>query len=208
MALVLGPDPTYARACVGSDDGTNSGSRQWQLLVEHLPMLRTHVRRLVNGDEAVGDVLQEVSLRILVCDGPAEDPARFAAWSRGVARHVAAYHARSYRRTSRHLPLEHALDETAVEAGADPERTFDARETLARAFRGLDADARELLVRRYLLGETGEELAGERAQSSASLRMRLMRLRASLRGWGRVVFWLLAAQGPELVSALAGLEAL
>jgi DNA-directed RNA polymerase specialized sigma24 family protein len=96
---------------------------------------------------------------------------------------VAAHHSRSRRRTTAELSLEPALEE-AQDPLSDPESHVDARKTLARAADALDREGFELLVRRYVLGESGKELAGEFAYSPAALRMRLMRLRSSLRAAG------------------------
>jgi RNA polymerase sigma factor (sigma-70 family) len=181
-----------------------SSKRQWEMLVRALPQLRRYVRRMGGNDETIDDVLQEVSLRALVSEGPTDDHARFLAWSFGIARHVAAQHARRRKKTGQLLPFE----EDAAPASAlpdpvtDPEGHVDARTAFARAVLRLDADSVELLVRRYLLGETGEELADERAESSAAIRMRLMRLRATIRTWGGMTCWLLAAQACDLAPAL------
>jgi RNA polymerase sigma factor (sigma-70 family) len=182
--------------------GQTSRERQWSLLVDCMPMLRMHVRRLVGDQEAANEVLQEVSLQILLSDGPTEDVERFLAWSRGVARYVAAHHARARRRIGRQLPFEDELEETP-QPTMDPEDHIDARNTLARAVNDLEPESVELLVRRYVLGETGEELAGERSQSPAAVRMRLMRLRATLRSWARGFLVLLAVQSLDWAPAAA-----
>jgi RNA polymerase sigma factor (sigma-70 family) len=169
---------------VGKKAGPKTSSkRQWGLLLDCLPLLRSYVRRVTINHEAAEEVLQEVILQILISDGPVEDPGRFLAWSRGVARHVAAHHSRSRRRTTAELSLEPALEE-AQDPLSDPESHVDARKTLERAADALDREGFELLVRRYVLGESGKELAGEFAYSPAALRMRLMRLRSSLRAAG------------------------
>jgi len=191
-----------------------SSQRQWEMLVRALPRLRRYVRRMASDEATVDDVLQEVSLRALVSDGPTDDHARFLAWSFGIARHVAAQHARQRKQTGQQVPFEDGAEVAAdgLEA-ADPEARVDARKAFARAVLRLDADSFELLVRRYVLGETGEQLADERAESAAAMRMRLMRLRAAIRttvrsagSWGGVTFWLLVAQAYDLAPALDALD--
>jgi RNA polymerase sigma factor (sigma-70 family) len=185
---------------------SGSRRRQWHLLVDCMPALRAHVRRLVGDQEAANEVLQEVSLQILLCDGPCDDAERFLAWSRGVARYVAAHHVRARKRSGRQLSFDDELEETPQPA-TDLEGHIDARNALARAVVGLEPDSVELLVRRYVLGETGEALAGERAQSAAAVRMRLMRLRATLRSWSRGLLLLLAVQSLDWApTALAALD--
>lgn len=174
------------RLTKGKIGGRTSSQRQWDLLVSCIPMLRAHVRRLVSDPEAAAEILQEVSLRILVYDGPIDDVARFHAWCRGVARHVAAHHTRTRRRTSNEVLVEEELEDV-YDPGTDPETHIDARKTIARAAADLEPAALELLVRRYVLEETGEELADELAETPSAVRMRLMRLRATLRSWTRVV---------------------
>jgi len=187
--------------------GKSDRERQWKLLVDYMPALRDYVRRLVGDREAASEVFQEASLQILMSDGPIDDGERFLAWCRGVARYVAADHARARRRIDQELPFEDDLQDTP-QPYTDPESHIDARKTLERAAVDFEPDSVELLVRRYVLGETGEELAGERAQSSAAVRMRLMRLRATLRAWARASIWLLALQGADwLASMIAAADA-
>src|SRR5262249_41762787 len=97
-----------------------SRERQWDLLVDCIPALRAHVRRRVGDPDAANEVLQEVSLQILLCDGPVEDAERFLAWSRGVARYVAAHHVRARKRVGRQLAFDEGLEETPQPA-TDPE---------------------------------------------------------------------------------------
>jgi len=176
--------------------------RQWELLVGCMPALRAYVRRLVGDRDAANEVFQEASLQILMSDGPVDDGGRFLAWCRGVARYVAADHARARRRIDQELSFDDELQDMP-QPFTDPETHVDARKTLARAAVDFEPDVVELLVRRYVLGETGEELAGERAQSSAAVRMRLMRLRATLRAWARACLWLLAVQGADWFASMA-----
>lgn len=153
--------------------------RQWQLLVDCVPMLHAYVRRLVGNRERAAEVLQEVSLRILAGEGPS-DPERFAAWSRGVVRHVIAHDWRMRRRARAELPLEDSLMEEISDPFADPEGHLDARAWMSRVIDDIDSEGLELLYRRYVLEETGKELADELSQSPAALRMRLMRLRSTV----------------------------
>ena len=151
---------------------------QWRLLIDSLPMLHGYVYRLVGKGERAKEILQEVSLRMLATEGPA-DPERYAAWGRGVARHVIAHDWRMRRRALAEQPLEDELLDEMSYAGVDPEAHLDARVWISRIADDIDSDGLELLYRRYVLQETGKELADEMAQSPAAIRMRLMRLRSS-----------------------------
>ena len=157
---------------------TSASKRQWELLVGCMPALHSYVRRAVGSSDAANDVVQEVSVRVLTGEGPAE-PGRFLAWSRGIARHVIALDWRMRRRALAETPLEEDHIEMHSYSMWDPEQHIDAR-SLARAMAGIDSDAIELLVRRYVLEESGKELADQMEQTPAAVRMRLMRLRSTL----------------------------
>jgi RNA polymerase sigma factor (sigma-70 family) len=155
------------------------GSGQQELFAGCLPLLSAYVRRIARDAQEANEILQEVSVRILAGEGP-DEPERFLAWSCGVARHVLASAWRMRKRARAEIPLD---DDAAKVIGApyvDLESYVDARAWLSRARRRVDTRGLELLVRRYVFEETGAELADELEQSSAALRMRLMRLRSVL----------------------------
>ena len=159
---------------------TPSGRReQWEMFRQGVPMLRAYIRRFVGDREQASEVFQEVSVQILAGQGPAE-PDRFAAWSRGVARHVISHQWRLRRRALAQMPLEGELMDEISDVIADPEGHLDARVWMTRVMGDIDTDGLELLYRRYVLEETGKELADELSQSPAAVRMRLMRLRTAV----------------------------
>jgi len=164
---------------MSTDTDSTDEKSQLELLVRCMPALHSYVRRAVGSRDVANDVVQEVSVRVLTGEGPRE-PARFLAWSRGIARHVIALDWRMRRRALAEMPLEEDLMDERSHAVWDPERHIDARKSLARAMVDIDSEGLELLVRRYVFEETGKELADEMAQSPAALRMRLMRLRSTL----------------------------
>jgi RNA polymerase sigma factor (sigma-70 family) len=150
------------------------------LLEKSLPGLWAYCRRIASNRQLARELLQEVCVRVLSGDGP-DDPGRFLAWGCGIARHVLAHGWRMRERLRVELPLEGDLaEQLCAPTGSDPEDQVDARAWMARAVVKVDREGLELLVRRYVLEETGEELAGQLSRSSAALRMRLMRLRSSL----------------------------
>jgi len=160
----------------------SSNKSQWRLLIDSLPMLHAYVCRLIGNGERAKEVLQEISLRMLATQGP-DNAERYAAWSRGVARHVIAHDWRMRRRALAEQPLEDELID-GMSDGIDQEAHLDARDWIARIADDLDSDGLELLFRRYVLQETGKELADEMAQSPAAIRMRLMRLRSTASALG------------------------
>jgi len=157
---------------------------KWRLLVSSLPMLQTYVRRLAGTDEQARELLQEASVRMLTTAGP-DDPERYAAWARGVVRHVIAQDWRMRRRAGAEQPFEEEMMEEFGEPPTDPEAHLDARAQIERIVDDLDSEGLELLYRRYVLQESGRELADDRASSPAAMRMRLMRLRSSISALAR-----------------------
>jgi RNA polymerase sigma factor (sigma-70 family) len=139
-------------------------------------MLRDYIARHAIRGETASDLLQEVSLQILLSSGP-DDDERFAAWSRGVARYVIL----GQRRRDRLVATLLDDAESDCDAAPDPERQTNLRRSLARVSDRVDHDSFDLLVRRYVLEETCSELAHDLVQSPAAVRMRLMRLRSQLR---------------------------
>jgi RNA polymerase sigma factor (sigma-70 family) len=157
---------------------------KWRLLIGALPMLQTYVRRLARNEEQARELLQEASVRMLVTEGP-DDPERYAAWARGVVRHVIAHDWRMRRRARAEQPFEEEMMEDFAEPPTDPEAHLDARACVERIVDDLDSEGLELLYRRYVLQESGKELADDHASSPAAMRMRLMRLRSSIWAWAR-----------------------
>ena len=168
-----------------------SANSRVSLLVTCLPRLTTYVRRLAGNQQLAAELLQESIVRILASDGTAvaQD---FPAWCCGVARHVLAGDWRMRKRARAQEPLEGDVVEEIRSEDIDPDGRVDARAFLKRASHAIDEEGLQLLVRRYVLEETGSELAEDLGQSSAALRMRLMRLRTTLSESGArpaVVAW-------------------
>ena len=154
-------------------------SRRWAELERCMPMLRKYVGRRIKDSDALNDVLQEVSLKILSAEAP--DPgSSFPAWSRTVARNVAERESRRDRRRGRELAEPSALANVS-DPTHDPERSTHYLRALSRTLDGLERSALDLLVRRYVLEESPKELARALSQSPAAMRMRLMRMRTLLR---------------------------
>ena len=151
------------------------------MLVGCMPMLDAHVHRLISEREVANEIIQEVSLRALAGHGPC-DPDCFFAWTCGIARHVVALHWRMQRRRDAPSCRSRAASRRTIrDPVAGPEGRIDARESLGQVIDDIDGRGLELLVRRYILEEPAAVLAHELAQTPAAVRMRLMRLRSSLR---------------------------
>ena len=98
----------------------------------------------------------------------------------GIARHVIGIEWRRRRRARAELPIEdEGLADELCDPMAFPDSCVAARESLLHAMNDLDPDGLDLLIRRYILGKPGKDLAEEMELSPAALRMRLMRLRTT-----------------------------
>jgi RNA polymerase sigma factor (sigma-70 family) len=151
------------------------------LLIDCMPRLRAFVRRLVGDRETEEELLQEISLRALAGEGPGDEEF-FLAWSCGIARHVIGIEWRRRRRARAELPIEdEGVADELCDPMAFPDTCVAARESLLHAMNDLDPDGLDLLIRRYILGKPGKDLAEEMELSPAALRMRLMRLRTTLK---------------------------
>jgi RNA polymerase sigma-70 factor, ECF subfamily len=151
----------------------------WSRLKACMPALRAFVRRMARSDELARDVVQETCLRILRAGELPEEDSKFAAWCRGVARNVLIAEWRKNTSKAR-VSLDEDVHEV-LDVRSDPEACLRASEELAHASARLDAEGAELLVRRYLFGERIVDLADELDQNPTAVRMRLLRLRSSVR---------------------------
>jgi RNA polymerase sigma factor (sigma-70 family) len=141
-------------------------------------MLRSYIRRFVRDPQDAADILQEVGLLVVQMDGAPVEARHFAGWCRIVARNVIAHFHRSRQRRNNLLA---ALESSHPPLRGTPEDLAAARELVAGAFDGLDEQSRDLLVIRYVFEENASEIAERLRQSPASVRMRLMRLRGTLK---------------------------
>jgi RNA polymerase sigma-70 factor, ECF subfamily len=158
-----------------------SPRRNSEALVACAPILTRYIRRRVRSDEEAADLFQEVSLLVLRTMRSPDDDSCFVAWCKGLARNTLAHHYRGKLR--RAILLERAEPEAAAFLGSlpgDPEHEALTRQRLERLFAEVDHSAARLMLERYLLGKSAEEIARRLAQSPASIRMRLMRLRTAL----------------------------
>ena len=156
---------------------------RWVLIESCLPMLKRYTKSRSRDRDHASELLQETCLQLLRIRSAPHEVSDFQAWSRGVARHVASH---QRRRSRRRGGVELRTDAVDVrDAAIGPDRYLDFRETLSRMARTIEAEPLALFVRHYALGEKISELAHERAQSAAALRMRFMRVRAAIRADGK-----------------------
>lgn len=162
-----------------------------------------YIRSLVANHDDAADLLQDLSLVVLARAGALPETIQMLRWCRGVARHLALHRRRLARRRNEIFPVESgATDPAEFAISSSPERALADRDSLGRFFRELDARSRRLLVLRYLAGRTSEEIARTSRQSPAAVRMKLMRLRKSLRRCVETWAGRDEADGPDSTAAI------
>ena len=151
--------------------------RCWKSFVQERRQLLAYVKRLAPpGCDGV-DIVQEVGLRLLCQPDAAVIEDRLSAWCKSVARHIVLHELRAARYERAKLA---ALDVRRNVDAWEPERRAAIRSTLVRKLARIDPLSRDLLLRRYVLEQTSDEIAHITGLSSAAVRMRLMRARATL----------------------------
>ena len=152
-------------------------SRSWLLFLQERRRLLAYIKRLAPvGCDGV-DILQEVGLRLLRRPDAEVSGDGLTAWCKAVARHIVLHELRAARYERVKLA---ALGAAPRPDAWESERLAALRSTLMGALERMDPLSRELLLRRYLLEQTSNEIARELHMSSAAVRMRLMRIREEL----------------------------
>lgn len=148
-----------------------------RLFEQHREQLQRYVRRLVSQECEVTDIVQEVGVRLLSQPTMPSGEQSFGAWCKAVARHVVLHE----RRATRYRRALLAEIETAHWSDVfRPETRAAIRFTVLRQLEGIDPLSQELLVRRYVLEQTSDEISRDLELSAAAVRMRLKRLRETL----------------------------
>ena len=157
-------------------------AERWALFLCHRRALVRFAQKLVKNADDAEDLVQDLGLIVIGhATGPRDD-ANFSAWCRGLIRNIAVHHWRSKaRRLDQASPVGFEIIEYPEdEHRENPEDRAHLRKRLD-VLSMLDDRSLELLRRRYVLGETSGEIARSLQRSPDSIRMQLMRLRASLR---------------------------
>jgi RNA polymerase sigma-70 factor (ECF subfamily) len=149
-------------------------------LVRHTEFLRALARGLVGDRSAADDVVQDTWVAALT--GPPREERALRAWLRTVVRRVAW---RRHRGDRRRASREQAAARPEAQPDAiDAVALADVQQQIGRALAALGADHRSVLVDRFYLGSTLQDIAARSgiAVSSASDRVRraLDALRSSL----------------------------
>jgi RNA polymerase sigma-70 factor (ECF subfamily) len=164
------------------DDQTSlAPERRWELFVESRDRFTRFALHLVGNVEDAQDLVQEVGIRVLRHPTGPRDEACFQAWCKGLLRNSAA----DYRRTAVRRPIElvgSGIDDFGARVTpVDPMLAVERRTKLSKHLGDLDSGSQQVLVRRYVLGQTAAEIASDTNTSAAGVRMKLKRLRSRLK---------------------------
>jgi RNA polymerase sigma factor (sigma-70 family) len=157
-------------------------AKRWALFLRHRRVLTRFAHKLVKNSDDAQDLLQDLGLVVIAHATGPNDETHFCAWCCGLIRNIAAHHWRSTARRFDHAaPVGLTiLDYPSEESYENPEFRAHVRKQLGQLDM-LDDQSLELLRRRYVLGETSSEIARSLRRSPEAIRMKLMRLRVSLR---------------------------
>lgn len=178
LALAL-PDPSLDRAALGRAEAIVTEST---LGAERDRLVRL-VRRLLAwpADAAeVEDVVQEALLRAWTRRDQLRDEGALGAWLQRIAVHAARNHLRSRRRRS-WISTFASLGANDGEVVAADSGDAEARDLTRTALGRLGSRDRELLVLRYLEGNSGEQIRELLGLRRAAFDTRMARARQRLR---------------------------
>lgn len=140
------------------------------------------VRRRLNSDADVDDVVQDVMLRLLRAPDRIPNEEDTTAWLRRVVANASVDHYR--RKASRARAMERFSSETLVQASAERASEDETREDLARCVRPLLAllspDDQQALELTDLGGRSQRDVAAELGIGQSAMKSRVQRARKRL----------------------------
>lgn len=152
------------------------------LLIEHQDSIRAYIISLLPGCGEASDVLQEANMVIWNKRAQFRIDSNFRAWSFAIARYCVLNHRHKMRRDGRFVFGDELLDQLAhPEEELLPEQLADRREALAACLSELQPEHREIVHNRYSQGKSLEDYALKTKKTAGSLRIKLFRIRSSLR---------------------------
>jgi RNA polymerase sigma-70 factor (ECF subfamily) len=165
----------------GDEQAPLDPERRWELFVESRDRFTRFALHLLGNAEDAQDLVQEVGIRVLRHPTGPRDEACFQAWCKGLLRNSAA----DYRRTAVRRPIELVglgIDDFGGRVTpVDPMVAVERRTKLSKHLGDLDSGSQQVLMRRYVLGQTAAEIASDTHTSAAGVRMKLKRLRSRLK---------------------------
>lgn len=158
------------------------GQRVITMLLEHQRRILSRIRLLMRNEEDALDLLQDVCIAVLMSPIQFQDEGHFLRWCSGVAQRTAL---QSYRRRTRRERLEAEVGSTCRGTGfelvANPEARVAHCQLVDRSTADIDIKSLELVMARYVDRATASELADDSQQSPAAVRVKLSRIRATMR---------------------------
>ena len=140
-------------------------------------LVYNYLRRMGTPRDAARDLAQETFLRAILGARRFRGDASVETWLLGIARNVF----REWLRRHREEPVEDSGLEDPDAAHGSETRRLDVERTLAR----LDSEQREVLVLRFVLDLSGEQVAALLGTSHEAVRQRVVRAKAEFRRlWG------------------------
>lgn len=132
-----------------------------------------HYAALMLGDrDAAEDATHDAALTAWRRFAELRDPARFEAWFGRILVNVCRDRQRSRRRMASGLAAEAALRDRPT-PGPDLGEDLGRRDAMARAIRGLSHDQREVIVLRFYLDLTVDEVAARTGARAGTVKSRL-----------------------------------
>lgn len=157
--------------------------------------LSLYIRSLMPGDRAAADVVQQANAKIWEKRGDFELGTNFKAWAMSIARYEVLNYRKQQARDAR-LRFSDELETTIANEMEGIEDDLAIRhEALKACLKGMKAENRELLMRRYESRETLSDFASRAGRSVGGLKVTLHRLRNSLAAC--IERKLLAGEGPH-----------
>lgn len=150
---------------------------RWNLFVEERDNLLAYVKRIAPMGCDDVDIVQEVGLRLLRQTDVAACREQVMAWCKSVARHILLHELRAARYERAKIA---ALNFDSVPDVWESERRAALRLTLTHELERMDPTSRDLVLRRYVLEQTSQEIARDVELNPPAVRMRLMRIREEL----------------------------
>ncbi len=153
-------------------------------LGKHRAMLCRFLLFLLRNPQDAEDLAQE-TFRVAAAKGPEPGEARdYGAWLRATARNLVRNHLRQRQRRPAAVPLDglELAESRFIETGSERDDVWAARrEALAACLAKLPQTERDLLRRRYQVGQRVRDIARDLGIEPNSLSKRLERIRERLR---------------------------
>ena len=150
----------------------------------HAPRVFTYFRRMGLPRDGAADLAQETFLRAIRAAPRYRGEAPVETWILGIARNVFREWLRARRDHGEPFPPDADGSESRA-AGPPPDEPSTERLDVERALARLDSEHREVLVLRFVLDLSGEEVAALLGISHDAVRQRVARAKGEFRRlWG------------------------